>query len=169
MESSILSPNRNLYGDLHNMGQVHKICESEPDFLYASFSLPQTCVHFVLSRSRPSTLGVVWCYGRFCYGNERPHILRKSMQFRLGFQYFKSFTLAKQRWHAYVDDIFQEHKESLTAYTTTELDYPGVQVTGVTIQNESGEANNFQTFWQQSDVDFSRGMDFVPRGSVFAR
>lgn len=30
-------------------------------------------------------------------------------------------------------------------------------------------ANTFQTFWQQSDVDLSRGLDFVPRGNVFAR
>lgn len=27
----------------------------------------------------------------------------------------------------------------------------------------------FHTFWQKSDVDLSRGMDFAPRGSVFAR
>lgn len=32
-----------------------------------------------------------------------------------------------------------------------------------------GQANTFQTFWQQSDVDLSRGLDFVPRGNVFAR
>lgn len=32
-----------------------------------------------------------------------------------------------------------------------------------------GKKNELQTFWQQSDVDLSRGMDFTPRGSVFAR
>lgn len=74
-----------------------------------------------------------------------------------------------QRWHAYVDDIFQEHKESLTPYTTAQLDYPGVQITGVTVQPEGGSPGTFATFWQQSDVDLSRGMDFVPRGNVFAR
>lgn len=29
--------------------------------------------------------------------------------------------------------------------------------------------NELATFWQQSDVDLSRGLDFLPRGSVFAR
>jgi len=29
--------------------------------------------------------------------------------------------------------------------------------------------NEFATFWQQSDTDLSRGLDFLPRGSVFAR
>lgn len=77
--------------------------------------------------------------------------------------------LFRQRWHAYVDDIFQEHKESLTPYSTTELDYPGVQITEISVTPETGDAGTFQTFWQQSDVDLSRGMDFVPRGSVFAR
>lgn len=32
-----------------------------------------------------------------------------------------------------------------------------------------GQKNVLQTFWQQSDVDLSRGMDFQPRGSVFVR
>lgn len=34
---------------------------------------------------------------------------------------------------------------------------------------EGGNQNEFQTFWMQSDVDLSRGMDFSPRGPVFAR
>jgi len=29
--------------------------------------------------------------------------------------------------------------------------------------------NEFATFWQQSDTELSRGLDFLPRGSVFAR
>jgi tyrosinase len=43
-------------------------------------------------------------------------------------------------------------------------------VTGVQVAPERGAANTFQTFWQQSDVDLSRGMDFITaRGNVSAR
>lgn len=50
-----------------------------------------------------------------------------------------------------------------------QLDYPGIRVSGVQVQSGQEPANTFQTFWQQSDVDLSRGLDFVPRGNIFAR
>lgn len=37
------------------------------------------------------------------------------------------------------------------------------------MKTDRGPSNVLQTFWQQSDVDLSRGLDFVPRGNVFAR
>jgi tyrosinase len=74
------------------------------------------------------------------------------------------------RLHAYVDDMFQQHKIRLPRYTATQLTYPGVTVAKVTVESEGAAANTFQTFWEQSDVDFSRGLDFVTaKGSVFAR
>lgn len=43
----------------------------------------------------------------------------------------------------------------------------------ITIQNFkidcACQENVIQTFWQQSDVDLSGGMDFQPRGAVFVR
>lgn len=50
-----------------------------------------------------------------------------------------------------------------------QLNYDGVTVSGVQCQSQGGSANTLNTFWQQSDVDLSRGMDFQPRGSVFVR
>lgn len=73
------------------------------------------------------------------------------------------------RWHAYIDDIFNEHKERLAPYTSQQLTYPQISVTGFSVSPQTGDINNFYTNWQQSDVDLSRGMDFVPRGNVFAR
>ena len=100
------------------------------------------------------------------------------------------------RWHAYIDFIFQRLKGSLPRYTVEQvimlnlanffrslqikshyhshasmlqLDYPGVTVTGVSVKSQGGTMNQFQTFWQQSDVDLSRGMDFQPRGAVLVR
>ncbi|XP_031621669.1 phenoloxidase 2-like [Contarinia nasturtii] len=73
------------------------------------------------------------------------------------------------RLHAYVDDLFQEHKQRLTPYTTQQLNFQGIQLNSVQVQPNRGAANTFQTFWQQTDIDLSRGLDFVPRGNVFAR
>lgn len=42
-------------------------------------------------------------------------------------------------------------------------------MTAVQVQSSQGPANVLQTFWQQSDVDLSRGLDYVPRGNIFAR
>ncbi|XP_055374570.1 phenoloxidase 2-like [Condylostylus longicornis] len=127
MESSILSPNRQLYGDLHNMGHVFLSYAHDPDHRHLE------------------SFGVI---------GDSTTAMRDPVFYR---------------WHAYVDDIFQEHKESLNPYTQQQLDYPGINVTGVQVQPEGGQPNVLTTFWQQSDIDLSRGMDFVPRGNVFAR
>lgn len=42
-------------------------------------------------------------------------------------------------------------------------------MTGVQVQPKQGQPNTFNTFWQQSDVNLSRGLDFLPQGNVFAR
>lgn len=127
LESSILSVNRDLYGDFHNYGHVFLSFVHDPDGRnLESFG----------TIGDPST----------------------SMRDPL----FYTF-------HEYVSDMFQEHKQRLPPYSSQQLNYPGITITGAQVQPESGSVNSFQTFWQQSDVDFSRGMDFVPRGSVFAR
>lgn len=35
--------------------------------------------------------------------------------------------------------------------------------------NSKGRKNELYTFWDQNDVNLSRGIDFTPRGNVFAR
>lgn len=73
------------------------------------------------------------------------------------------------RWHKYIDDIFQEYKNVLPRYTVQQLDFPGVTVSSVEVVSENASRNEFATFWQKSDIDLYRGLDFTPRGSVFAR
>ncbi|XP_060843836.1 phenoloxidase 1-like [Rhopalosiphum padi] len=73
------------------------------------------------------------------------------------------------RWHAYTDDIFQEFKATIPTYTTQTLGFENVKVQSVEVSATGIPRNEFLTFWQQSDVDLSRGLDFLPRGSVFAR
>ncbi|CAH1106364.1 unnamed protein product [Psylliodes chrysocephalus] len=126
IESSILSPNRGFYGDLHNMGHVFISYIHDPDHRHLE------------------SFGVM---------GDSATAMRDPIFYR---------------WHAYIDDIFQQYKSGLPRYTEAQLDYPGVTVQGIAV--ESGQSRNtFNTFWQQSDIDLSRGMDFQPRGSVFAR
>ncbi|XP_049851220.1 phenoloxidase 1-like isoform X2 [Schistocerca gregaria] len=73
------------------------------------------------------------------------------------------------RWHKYIDDIFQEYKNLLPRYTEQQLDFPGITVTSVEVVSENAPRNEFATFWQKSDIDLYRGLDFTPRGPVLAR
>uniref|UniRef100_A0A481MQJ8 Phenoloxidase n=1 Tax=Nipponaphis monzeni TaxID=196483 RepID=A0A481MQJ8_9HEMI len=73
------------------------------------------------------------------------------------------------RWHAYIDDIFQEYKATLGGYSVQDLSFENVNVQSVEVSAVGIQRNELATFWQQSDVDLSRGLDFAPRGSVLAR
>ncbi|KAK3918236.1 Phenoloxidase 2 [Frankliniella fusca] len=74
------------------------------------------------------------------------------------------------RWHSFVDDMFHEHKRTLQPYSTQFLDFPGIQIKGVEVNSAgSRRPNELFTFWQQNDMDLSRGLDFSPRGPIFAR
>lgn len=127
MESSILSPNREKYGDLHNFGHIFLSYIHDPDHRYLE------------------SFGVI---------GDSTTAMRDPVFYR---------------WHAFVDDLFQEHKQRLTPYNQQELGYNNITVTDVSVQTQGAAAGSLQTFWNQSDVDLSRGMDFVPRGNVFAR
>ncbi|KAK7790028.1 hypothetical protein R5R35_006635 [Gryllus longicercus] len=67
------------------------------------------------------------------------------------------------RLHSFVDDVFHEHKRTLAPYTVQQVASAQVQTQGL------GRANELNTFWQVSDIDLSRGLDFAPRGPVFVR
>jgi tyrosinase len=76
------------------------------------------------------------------------------------------------RIHAYIDELFQLFKAKLPPYTTEFLSFPGINVVSIetqTLHLNKPAKNQLFTFWQQSDVNLSRGLDFSPRGDVFAR
>ncbi|XP_055606372.1 phenoloxidase 8-like [Uranotaenia lowii] len=74
------------------------------------------------------------------------------------------------RWHAFIDDVLVRHKNLLTPYTPNDLSYPGITVTGVNAMLNRAKAppNVLLTYWQRSNVDLAAGLDFGPKGSVFA-
>lgn len=127
LEASNLSPNRNLYGDTHNLGHVAIALSHDPNFKHLE------------------TFGVM---------GDAATAMRDPIFYR---------------WHAFIDDVFQKHKQTLPPYTNQQLEYPGMRVTSIEVNSMNSPKNQFSTFWQQNDVNLSRGMDFAPRGNVFAR
>ncbi|KAL1490376.1 hypothetical protein ABEB36_013085 [Hypothenemus hampei] len=127
VESSILSPNRDFYGDMHNTGHILLSYIHDPDHRHLE------------------SFGVI---------GDSATAMRDPIFYR---------------WHGFVDDLFQDFKSRLPRYEENRLNYPGVTVESVNVTVQGGQPNALQTFWQQSDVDLSRGMDFSPRGSVFVR
>uniref|UniRef100_A0A481MQH0 Phenoloxidase n=1 Tax=Nipponaphis monzeni TaxID=196483 RepID=A0A481MQH0_9HEMI len=79
------------------------------------------------------------------------------------------------RWHAYIDEIFQEYKATLPAYTVENLTFENIRIHSFNVSTPpaaglpSPPRNEISTFWLQNDVELSKGLDFIPRGSVFAR
>ncbi|XP_072934536.1 phenoloxidase 1-like [Epargyreus clarus] len=129
IESSILSPNRELYGNMHNLGHSFAGYMHDPEHRYLeSFSV----------MADEAT-------------NMRDPI----------------FYL----WHAFIDDLFQRHKESahVNRYVMSELENPGVTITSAKIVSPGFDNNTLNTHWMQSDIDMSRGLDFSNRGPVYVR
>ncbi|CAG7818443.1 unnamed protein product, partial [Allacma fusca] len=78
------------------------------------------------------------------------------------------------RWHTFIDDLFEEHKQTLTPYTRDELVWPGVQVTNIEVSQRNGTKNTLVTSWMESDIDLTRGIDLrrssaMNQGPVWAR
>lgn len=49
------------------------------------------------------------------------------------------------------------------------MTFENVRVQSVEVSATGIPRNEFSTFWQKSNVELSRGLDFMPRGSVLAR
>ncbi|KMQ88263.1 phenoloxidase subunit a3 [Lasius niger] len=127
MEASILSPNHNFYGDLHNFGHNAISYCHDPDHRYLEF---------------------------FSIMGDPATAMRDPIFYR---------------FHAFLDDVFLEHKNTLPEYSLQQLDFPGVEITDIEVQTPNQPANVLSTFWNKSDVDLSRGLDFTPRGPVLVR
>ncbi|XP_055374476.1 phenoloxidase 2-like [Condylostylus longicornis] len=128
MESSIISPNRRYYGDLHNMGHVCISYSHDPQHLHLeSFSV---MADSATAMRDPSFY----------------------------------------RWHSHIDDLFEYYKAKLPKYNEQQLGYKGIIVNDILVETPNEAPNTLHTFWQQSDINIGRGVDFAPRsGEIFAR
>lgn len=127
IEATTLSPNKALYGDLHN------------------------CGHLLISFCHDPTNRFLETYSIM---GEASTAMRDPVFYR---------------WHNFINEIFLYHKDKLPAYSLDKLTFKDVSVTQVHISVLNNIPNQFQTFWEQSDVDLSRGLDFSPRGPVYVR
>lgn len=127
IEASILSPNKLLYGDLHNAGHIFIALCHDPN-------------------------------GRYLEGFSIMGDTATAMR-----------DPAFYRWHVFINDIFMSFKDSLPWYKIEQLDYPHISITDLHVEVPNKMPNELSTFWEQSDVDFSRGLDFSPRGPLYIR
>lgn len=74
------------------------------------------------------------------------------------------------RWHGFIDTIFNRHKERLDPYSAEELEYKGVVITKleVRIQSQRATPNTLLTYMEKSDVNLAAGLDFGPKGNIYA-
>uniref|UniRef100_A0A1E1WWC5 Putative hemocyanin subunit n=1 Tax=Tityus obscurus TaxID=1221240 RepID=A0A1E1WWC5_TITOB len=68
------------------------------------------------------------------------------------------------RWHRFVDNIFQDYKATLHSYTREQLDFAGVEVTGVTVNAKKN--NTIHTFLKEEELELSHGIQFASKHSV---
>lgn len=73
------------------------------------------------------------------------------------------------RWHENINDIFMEYKNTLPPYSEDQLGFDKVRIKNVEVSALGIPKNEFSTFWQQSDINLSRGLDFSPRGPIYVR
>lgn len=127
VESSVLSPNKLLYGDLHNAGHMFIALCHDPDWKYLE------------------GFGVM---------GDTATAMRDPVFYQ---------------WHVFIHNIFKSLKDSLPRYTINQLNYPQISITNLHVEVPNKSPNNLYTFWERSDVDLSRGLDFAPRGPLYIR
>ncbi|XP_055603339.1 phenoloxidase 8-like [Uranotaenia lowii] len=128
VEASTLTPNRALYGSVHNLGHDALAYIHDPEYRYLE------------------DFGVM---------GDVTTAMRDPVFYRL---------------HGMIDDIFRKFLETLSPYTSAQLGYPGVKVdsVGLKVTRANAPPNVLVTFWQKSSVDLAAGLDFGPKGNVFA-
>eukprot|EP00092_Neocalanus_flemingeri_P020545 GFUD01022258.1.p1 GENE.GFUD01022258.1~~GFUD01022258.1.p1 ORF type:complete len:764 (+),score=170.77 GFUD01022258.1:69-2360(+) len=70
------------------------------------------------------------------------------------------------QWHKFTDDLFQEYKRKLGFYQDSDLDFPGVSVTNLTLQSVTPESPNSLTTYldHRAQVQLN-SLDFTSVGS----
>lgn len=59
------------------------------------------------------------------------------------------------------------------SFNFVQLEFPGTTITSLSVEMKNGEKtptpNLLETYWVYSDMNMSRGLDFAPKGNVYAR
>ncbi|RLU15745.1 hypothetical protein DMN91_011501 [Ooceraea biroi] len=154
MESSILSPNRSVYGDLHNLVHMAISYCHDPDHRYLeNFGI----------MGEPATAMRDPIFYRFHGFTDRVFLEYKNTLPEYSLQQVSAHTpfLYRYRLSVYFSNLY--------CISLFQLSFAGVEITDIWVQTPDQSANVLTTFWKQSDIDLSRGLDFIPRGSLPVR
>lgn len=69
------------------------------------------------------------------------------------------------RWHKYIDDLVMLYKNRLPQYGDSDLDFPGVEVTGLSVQTPGQAANQLFTYLDTNSIQLF-SLDFSSTGSM---
>lgn len=73
------------------------------------------------------------------------------------------------RWHTFINNIFNKFKILLPPYCKKQLDYAGINFRSFVVRSSTlNEPNQFETFWQNSEVDLAAGLDFTADTGLYA-
>ncbi|GAB6029837.1 Polyphenol oxidase 1 [Chamberlinius hualienensis] len=73
------------------------------------------------------------------------------------------------RWHKYLNRLFIQHKYGLKPYTKTELEFPGIKLGKITVQNPTSSPNLIRTFWTDSYLKISEGFEFTQNSPAYVK
>nr|Q8T115.1 RecName: Full=Hemocyanin subunit C; Flags: Precursor [Scutigera coleoptrata]CAD24086.1 hemocyanin subunit C [Scutigera coleoptrata] len=75
------------------------------------------------------------------------------------------------RWHKYIDNIFQEYKNTLPPYTTEELTPQNSEfrVQGISVVGETSARDTVHTYWQHSLLKVGQGFEFTKHTPAYVK
>lgn len=151
LEASALSPNRQLYGNLHNMGHNLIAYVHDPDNRHLEgdyLSINYSRIYIIENNFFHKDYGIM---------GDVTTAMRDPIFYR---------------WHAFINSIFVKFKNTLRSYQSNELLFEDIVVHSVDVQITKRSTNTtpnvLLTYWQKSDVDLGAGLDFGP-GNVYAQ
>lgn len=103
VEASILSQNPNLYGSLHNQGHnaISYIHDPDNRYLVSVFMSSRRSRHYIFYLANKIQNHLIYVKEKFGVMGDSATAMRDPVFYR---------------WHAYIDDIFQEFKSTIPSY-----------------------------------------------------
>lgn len=155
LQSSILSPNRQFYGDICNIGHAFIAYCHDPENLnqqaYGVMGEPSTCMRDALFYRWYAFLVRIAQLHKM----QLPNYTKNEVRFPTIYEYLKTFQMTPTTF-------LNRHQ--------LQLEFPGVKITALDTQNiKGGTKNLLNSRWENSDFNLKNGLNFQPDGNVFAR
>lgn len=76
------------------------------------------------------------------------------------------------QWHQMFDNLCMKVKDQLPPYTNAQLAFQGIKMQSIELldaNNKPFDKDQLITYWQQSDIDLSNGLDFQSHQAAYVR